>query len=48
MVAGETGQILQLAYLTNDTVRDLSSNSGKMISSTMDSGNLKRKSKISF
>lgn len=41
MVVAETGQKLQLAYLTNDTVGDLSSNSGKMISSTMDSGNLR-------
>lgn len=41
MVVAETGQTLQLIFLTNDRVSDLLSNCGEMISSTVGSGNLR-------
>lgn len=41
MVVGETGQTLQLTFLTNDRVSDLLSNCGGMISGAVGSGNLR-------
>lgn len=48
MVVEETGQTLQLTFLTNDRVSDLLSNCGETISSTVGSGNLRWKGNILF